>query len=128
MRFYWLVLGILAVWRIVHLLVAEDGSAYLLVRLRRKAGKGFWGSLLDCFYCLSLWISAPIACFIGDNWKERLLLWPALSGGAILLERMTSREEQPPPPAFYVEDKEEENVLWKEQSNVSGSRTQSPTH
>lgn len=128
MRFYWLVLGILAVWRIVHLLVAEDGPAYLLVRLRRKAGKGFWGSLLDCFYCLSLWISTPIACFIGDNWKERLLLWPALSGGAILLERMTSREEQPPPPAFYVEDKEEENVLWKEQSNVSGSRTQSPTH
>ncbi len=128
MRFYWLVLGILAVWRIVHLLVAEDGPADLLVRLRRKAGKGFWGSLLDCFYCLSLWISAPIACFIGDNWKERLLLWPALSGGAILLERMTLREEQPPPPAFYVEDKEEENVLWKEQSNVSGSRTQSPTH
>jgi hypothetical protein len=127
MRFYWLVLGILAVWRIVHLLVAEDGPADLLVRLRRKTGEGFWGSLLDCFYCLSLWISAPVACFIGENWKERLLLWPALSGGAILLERLTSREIQPPP-AFYIEDKEEENVLWKEQSDISGSRTKSPTH
>ena len=80
MRFYWLLLGILGVWRIVHLLHAEDGPWNLLAKLRRLAGEGIWGSLLDCFYCLSLWVAAPFAYFLGEGWKERLLLWPALSG------------------------------------------------
>lgn len=105
MHYYWLVLGILCVWRITHLLQAEDGPWDLLVRLRRLAGAGFWGSLLDCFYCLSLWIAAPFAYLLSDEWIERLLLWPALSAGAILLERVTDRGPGPPP-AAYVEDKE----------------------
>jgi hypothetical protein len=90
MRFYLLVLGILAVWRLTHLLVAEDGPWDAVVRLRGRAGAGFWGRLLDCFYCLSLWIAAPFALLVGVGWRERLLLWPALSAGAILLERITS--------------------------------------
>jgi len=90
---YWLVLGVLGVWRLTHLLVAEDGPWEVVIRLRRRAGTGFWGNLLDCFYCLSLWIAAPFALLLGSGWKERLLLWPALSAGAILIERMTSREE-----------------------------------
>jgi hypothetical protein len=53
MYFYRLLLGILAVWRITHLLNAEDGPWEVVVRLRRIAGEGFWGQLLDCFYCLS---------------------------------------------------------------------------
>jgi hypothetical protein len=126
MRFYWLVLGILGVWRIVHLLNAEDGPWRLLVRLRGLAGDGFWGGLLDCFYCLSLWVAVPFAYFLSDRWKDRLLLWPALSGGAILLERLTSREEQPPG-AVYSEDKEEEDVLRKEPGAVSKNDGQSPT-
>ena len=104
MKFYWLILAVLGVWRVTHLLNAEDGPADVLVRLRRGVGNGFWGSLLDCFYCLSLWVALPFA-LIGETWRERLLLWPALSAGAILLERMTApaKLEQPP---FYVEDKE----------------------
>ena len=111
MKFYWLVLGILCTWRVTHLLQAEDGPWDLVVRLRRRAGNGFWGRLLDCFYCLSLWIAAPLAALIGANWAERLLLWPALSAGAILLERATSREAAPP--AQYWEDKEKSDVLLR---------------
>jgi hypothetical protein len=107
MRFYWLALGILAVWRITHLLNAEDGPWDLLVRFRRLAGNGFWGALLDCFYCLSLWIAAPFACWLGSGWKERILLWPALSAGAILAERLTSRRGDEPPPAAYYEEPED---------------------
>jgi hypothetical protein len=92
-RFYWFVLGVLAVWRVTHLLSAEDGPWDVVIRLRRRAGTGFWGTLLDCFYCLSLWIAAPFAVLLGGGWTERLLLWPALSAGAILLERVTSRGE-----------------------------------
>ena len=61
MVFYWLVLGILGVWRITHLFYAEDGPWDIFVRLRKLAGSGFWGKLLDCFYCLSLWIAVPFA-------------------------------------------------------------------
>jgi hypothetical protein len=101
MRFYWLTLGILAVWRITHLLHAEDGPGDIFVRLRRLAGNGFWGSLLDCFYCLSVWTAGPVAYWIAESWTERLLLWPALSGGAILIERLTS-EPTPPVSATTV--------------------------
>ena len=91
--FYRLVVGILVVWRITHLLFAEDGPWDAIIWLRRQAGTGFWGKLLDCFYCLSLWIAAPLAMLLGSGWEGRLLLWPALSAGAILLERLTSRDE-----------------------------------
>ena len=90
-HFYWLVIGILVVWRITHLFYGEDGPGDIFVRLRRAAG-GFWGTLLDCFYCLSVWVALPFAYWLGENWKHRLLLWPALSAGAILLEGLTSRE------------------------------------
>ncbi len=105
MTFYWLLLGVLCVWRITHLLQAEDGPWDLVVRLRRAVGEGFWGKLLDCFNCLSLWISAPFAYLLGRTPLEQLLLWPALSAAAILLERATQREP-PGPPAVYSEDGE----------------------
>ena len=109
--FYWLVLGILAVWRVTHLLTAEGGPWDLLLRLRKAAGTGFWGNLLGCFYCLSLWVAAPLAWLLGKGWKERLLLWLAFSGAAILLERSTSREGEIPPAPFSEDHEEEENVL-----------------
>ena len=110
MRFYWLILAILGVWRITHLLHAEDGPWDLLAHFRRALGNGVLGQMLDCFYCLSVWIAVPFAWVIGHGWKERLLLWPALSGAAALLQRMTAREE-PTPPAPYYEDKEPSDVL-----------------
>ena len=93
MRDYWLLLGVLGVWRVTHLLQAEDGPWDIVVRLRRVAGQSVWGSLLDCFYCLSLWLALPFALGIGETTKEKALLWLALSGGAILLERMTTRKD-----------------------------------
>lgn len=115
MRFYWLALGILAVWRVTHLLNAEDGPGDVFVHFRRWLGQGFWGSLLDCFYCLSMWIAAPLACCIGDNWMESFLLWPALSGGAILVERLTVRPAEPVPEATIIyEKKRSEDDLLRE--------------
>jgi len=87
-RFYWFIVASLAVWRVTHLLVEEDGPGDAVVFLRRAVGEGFWGRLLDCFYCLSLWIAAPIAWFLAVRWYEWLLLWPGLSGSAVLLDRM----------------------------------------
>jgi hypothetical protein len=84
-----------------------------MVRLRRHAGKGFFAEVLDCFYCLSIWIAAPAAWLIGEGWRERVLLWLALSGGAILLERATRRCE--PVPARYIEDAEDDNGMLRKE-------------
>jgi len=105
-----LVLGALCVWRVTHLLNAEDGPGQWLIRLRRLAGSGFWGELLDCFYCLSLWVAAPVAVLIGASWRERPLLWVALSGAACLLERATEKP-RPFTGLVYEEPKESPDVL-----------------
>ena len=90
MRFYWLVLSSLAVWRITHLLSNEDGPWDLVLRVRKTVGSGFLGQMMDCFYCLSVWVALPFALGMANDWREGLLLWPALSGAAILLERATA--------------------------------------
>jgi hypothetical protein len=106
-------LGALAVWRITHLLHAEDGPWDVAARLRRNARGHFWTGLLECFYCLSLWIAAPLACVVGRGWRERLLLWPALSAGAIAVERLM--EGRPgDPPAWYHEDPEGGDALLRQ--------------
>ena len=127
MQSYWLAAGVVCCWRITHLLQAEDGPWDLVVRLRRRAGSGFWGKLLDCFYCLSLWVALPIAVWLGDSWAHRLVLWPAVSGGAILLERATARRSEEPPAVYYEEPSrgEENGLLWTAETGVrhqSGER------
>jgi hypothetical protein len=94
---FWFLVGSLAVFRVTHLLAAEDGPWQLLLRLRLWLGAGVLGALLDCFYCLSLWVAAPFAWALGHTWPERLMLWPALSGAAILLQRASARPDPPAP-------------------------------
>ena len=101
------VIVVLAVWRVAHLLWAEDGPVDIFVRLRRLAGSSFAGRLLDCFYCLSLWVAAPLAWLLGSTWRARGMLWLSLSGGVILLERATSpiRSISPPPASWQETNK-----------------------
>lgn len=92
-------IGALAVWRVTHLLHAEDGPGEVFLRLRDAAGDGFFGRLLGCFYCLSLWVALPVAPWLAAGWVDRGLTWLALSAAAILLHRLV-----PPPAAAWVED------------------------
>ncbi len=80
-------LAVLATWRLTHLVTLEDGPGDILANLRQWLGDGFLGSLMDCFYCASLWIAAPIAYLLMNRWREWPLLWLALSGAACLLEK-----------------------------------------
>ena len=117
MKFYWLILAVLAVWRVTHLLHAEDGPWNLVFRLRRWVGSGFFAELMDCFYCMSLWVAAPVAYLTGASWMERGLLWPAISGAAILLERMIPDRAQGQESQAEVEEKD--YVLREESADVS---------
>lgn len=89
--FTFLMMG-LAVWRISHLLSQEDGPFDLVIRFRSKLGQGFLGSLLDCFYCLSLWIALPLAIWHGGSLSTILLYWIALSGFASVIEKAISKK------------------------------------
>jgi Protein of unknown function (DUF1360) len=87
---YYFIISILVVWRITHLLGKEDGPFDLVFVLRKKAGEGFFGNLLDCFYCLSIWTAFPFGLWLGRDWIEKFLCWLALSGAACLLEQATT--------------------------------------
>jgi len=111
-----LAVGVLCVWRVTHLLAAEDGPWQSVARLRRWAGGGTLGELMDCFYCLSLWVAAPVAALLAEGWRTGVPLWLALSGGAILLDRATDR----PTPAIYHEDPEDPDELLRRQPAEGG--------
>jgi len=83
-------LSALAIWRLTHLLSLEEGPWSVFLRIRQGVGHGFWGQLVNCFYCLSVWVAAPFAYLLPVTWAGRFIAWWALSGAAILLERLTS--------------------------------------
>jgi hypothetical protein len=104
-QFYWLALGSLCAWRITHLLQAEDGPWNLIAHLRRRAAESVAGHMMDCFYCLSIWVAAPFALALGATPLEQLLLWPAISAGAIGVQRIIDGDGKTLP-ASYLEDEE----------------------
>ncbi len=109
----------LATWRITHLVVNEDGPGDVVLRVRRAAGSGALGQLMDCFYCVSVWVALPIALTLtreparaapgrrfGTSRRVitpgRVAIWLALSGAACLLEQATRSDildEPSAPPA-----------------------------
>jgi hypothetical protein len=79
----------LAAWRITHLFVAEDGPWNFVFLLRKGLGNSMAGKAMDCFYCLSLWISAPLALILSAHWATWALCWISISGASCLMERLT---------------------------------------
>ena len=82
------VVTVLATWRVTHLIVYEDGPWDVIARLRKIAGAGFFGKLMDCFYCSSLWVSAGATILLGAPPKDWVLVWLGLSGAACVLNRV----------------------------------------
>lgn len=85
------VLCALAVWRLSHLLACEDGPFDLVVRLRQRVGNGFFGRLMDCYYCVTVWIAIPFALLLTHDVVTGLVTWLALSGAASALYKAMDR-------------------------------------
>jgi hypothetical protein len=96
------VIASLAVWRMTHLLNAEHGPWDLGVKLRQWAGPGQIGQALTCFYCLSFWVALPFVPWLTLQPAGALVVWFALSGAAILLQRVS--DPSPPPAAWHEEE------------------------
>jgi Protein of unknown function (DUF1360) len=113
-QFYWLIIGVLAVWRVSYLLTFEAGPGHVLARLRQRLERALSGEFVNCLYCVSVWIAAPCAFLLGESWKHRLLLWPALSAGAIILERALHGEALTPQ---YYEDRHYDDQYYEGQED-----------
>ena len=106
-------LGALATWRVAHLVAEEDGPGDVVVRLRARAGAGAIGAAMDCLYCLSIWVAAPIALLIAPRARDRALTWLALSGAACLLEQATGpRTPHDPLGAHDTTTETRNGLLW----------------
>jgi hypothetical protein len=88
----WLRFGmaVLASWRITHLLAREDGPADVVLHLRLWLGNTPFGRLIDCFACLGVWVSAPLAVFVSAHPLDWMMSWLAVAGAAYLLELQTT--------------------------------------
>ncbi len=100
MNVWYVILSVFAVWRLTHLLGKEDGPFNIIFLIRKKAGQGFLGKLMDCFYCLSIWIALPFGIWLGQTWIEKILVWLALSGATCLLEQATAKNNLDEPPTY----------------------------
>jgi hypothetical protein len=96
--------AVLAVWRVTHLIVVEDGPWDVVRRLRGVGERIGLERLVNCFLCCSVWVAIPFALLLTREWKGVAIVLPALSGGAILLERVTREREAA---AAWIESKEE---------------------
>ena len=87
-----LTLGSLAVYRLSHLIAYEDGPGDFIAHLRERAGDSWRGKLMDCPFCLSVWIATPIALLFSKGLNDWLLNWLALSGAAVIIEKLTRKD------------------------------------
>ena len=96
MDIVYLIIGVLATYRVTSLFQGEVGPFDMFVWIRKRFGivhdhLGFphgypdtmFGKLFECFWCLSIWVGTGVSVMLalGLWW---LLLPLALSGGAIL--------------------------------------------
>ncbi len=110
----------LAIWRLTHLFWGEDGPWDSFARIRVLAGDIGFGRLLDCFYCLSLWVALPFAPLVSDTWVGGVTAWLAMSGAATLLERATAERSAAATTAVWreIEPRPDETVSSSQAGEV----------
>jgi hypothetical protein len=102
MTFIVLATGILATWRVTHLVVEEDGPWDVLRRARSVAETIGAARLVSCFLCTSVWVAVAVALLFVSGWRDVTIAVASFSAGAILLQRAL-----PEPAAEWIEEKEE---------------------
>jgi hypothetical protein len=89
-----IILAVLATWRVTSLLVYEEGPANIFARLRKRSAGSPLKGLLDCFWCASVWVAAPVAVLAWwSAWRMMALGWLAASAGAIIVDNLMPERE-----------------------------------
>lgn len=87
------IVSIMAIWRIVSLLLYEEGPFAIFERLRARVyqledkpggiSRGF-----GCFDCMSIWVSIAISSLLFGDLPNLLMYILSLSTGAIMLNTL----------------------------------------
>ena len=89
MTWLWFVIGVLAVYRVAHMLAREDGPFDVFSLVREKVGQDSWvGRGLHCVLCISFWLSLPAALLVGLPW---LMGWLGIAGGVLVIHAIFER-------------------------------------
>jgi len=95
-------IGILATWRISHMLIHEAAPYDLLSKLRYRVGVRYdkeskpygtneFARGLLCPYCNSVWLGWAIALLLGHKPIKAFVAGLGFSAGAIIVEKWMSR-------------------------------------
>lgn len=86
----WIVLGILASYRIARILAVEEGPFGVLdaIRNRLDPKQETWlGRGLNCPLCAGFWVSLAVSLVLlpWSDWRSLCLTWFAVAGGMAAL-------------------------------------------
>jgi len=98
MKFFYLILGGLAAYRLSLLITKEDGPAFIFRKIRKLPPKNSSAKAgLSCEWCMSIWTGALVSGYLwfigiipGIEWP---LYWLALSAIAIICNQQWSRSK-----------------------------------
>lgn len=88
----WLVISVLAVWRLTSLICFEPGPFDVMLKVRHLLYRLRLGSLIECFHCTAIWIAAFVAIAVYKLSLATLFLAIAIAGGASIIEKSLSAE------------------------------------
>ena len=83
----WLLLTILAVWRLSVLIAYESGPFEVFSALRRGFVRAGLGKLVGCFYCLSVWTSCA-SLLVFPLSRDSPLVILGVAGAVAFIERL----------------------------------------
>ena len=83
----WLLLTVMAVWRVTAMLMYEVGPYGIFVSLRRGLVKVGLGRMVGCFYCLSLWTSCGAMLIFSLSATTPLVIL-GVAGAVAIIERL----------------------------------------
>jgi hypothetical protein len=88
----WLVISVLAVWRLTSLICFEPGPFDVMLKVRSLLYRLRLGNLIECFHCAAIWIAVFITIGIYILSISIVFLAIAIAGGASIIERSLSAE------------------------------------
>lgn len=88
-EFVWLLLTVLAAWRLTAFVAYEAGPFDVMVAARRGLVRIGLGRLAGCFYCLSIWISC-LAVLVFPLSADTPLVILGVAGAVAVIERLLS--------------------------------------
>jgi hypothetical protein len=91
-QWFWLLISILAVWRLTTLVCYEEGPFHVMSKIRLLLYRIKLGSLVECFHCTAMWFALLTTLAIYKISIATLFLVFAIAGGASIIEKIIYHE------------------------------------